>query len=82
MKVGAVFKNVRVEKKIYGSSFLVRLDKTTSGFLHKSHIKEWEQKDESEDEEVKNKSHPKDKKKKSRKVNKVQNDDDSLLKVG
>ena len=36
--VGQVFENVKVERNVYGSSFIVKLTESTEAFLHKSHI--------------------------------------------
>lgn len=37
-RIGKSYSNVKVEKVVFGSSFLLRLDKDRVGFLHKSHI--------------------------------------------
>lgn len=39
-KIGETFKDVKVEKQIFGNSFLVRLGKDQLAFLHKSNTKE------------------------------------------
>jgi ribosomal protein S1 len=36
--VGQLFSQVKVEKKVYGNSYIIRLDSTTQGLLHKSNI--------------------------------------------
>ena len=36
--IGQLYSQVKVEKKVYGNSYLVRLDSTTLGLLHKSNI--------------------------------------------
>ena len=85
VSVGEVFNKVTVEKQVYGNSFLVRLNKDTVGFLHKSHIKEWQERqnaEESDDGIDLDVGKPEKKKKKGKKVNKVQKDDQGLLKVG
>lgn len=43
LQVGESFANVKVERLIYGKSFLVRVGKDQLAFLHKSNVKEVEE---------------------------------------
>lgn len=55
VKIGQIFQNVKVEKILYGSSFLVNLGHGGKGFLHKSHClveQAEEQLDEPEEKKV------------------------------
>lgn len=74
IQVGKTFTTAKVEKLAFGSSFLVRLDKETVGFLHKSQIPQEEELEKDEDSKILDDVKIKKKKPKL--------DDDCLLKVG
>lgn len=54
-EIGQLYSQVKVEKKVYGNSYLIRLDSHTVGLLHKSNIpKPEELQQEEEDKEMAN----------------------------
>jgi len=40
VEVGETFEKVKVDRVVYGGSYLVKLNETVSAFLHKSHVNE------------------------------------------
>ena len=79
-KVGEIFEDVKVDKILFGNSFLIKLGDDLKGFLHKSNIpKEDEEESEQEDEEETKVASSKPKKKKK---SQVDLEGESLLKVG
>ena len=81
--VGEIFDDVKVDKIIFGSSFLINLKDGLTGFLHKSNIpKDEESEVEEEDEEEAKTAAPKKDKKKKKKSSKVDIDSDTLLTIG
>ena len=72
-KVGEIFEDVKVEKILYGGSFLIKLNDSLHGFLHKSNIPK-EDEDDSDEE-------PEEETKKAKKKKKKITLDDDLLKV-
>lgn len=77
-KVGQAFQNVKVEKLIFGKSFLVHLGKGLLAFLHKSNVKEAEEDERDEESKILDDIALK---KKSKKVKKAVNPE-TLLQVG
>ena len=51
-KVGEIFEDVKVEKILYGGSFLIKLNDSLHGFLHKSNIPKDEEEDSDPDLEL------------------------------
>ena len=50
-KIGEIFEDVKVEKILYGGSFLIKLNDSLHGFLHKSNIPKEDEDDSDEEPE-------------------------------
>jgi ribosomal protein S1 len=40
VKIGSVFKNVKVVKLLYGNSYIVQINEQNKAFLHKTHLRD------------------------------------------